>query len=251
MTHKINSLLRRAKFRIVTIISIYPLIYYGLRRITGNLDRLCVKENTDLVIEGYPRSANSSTVHSFLGRQNQPVKIAHHKHHAAQLLFAAKRNIPAVMLIRQPEQAILSNLALALEAQQRNPKAKKGTLTFSDVLLSWLAFYRAVENHTEHFVIAPFEEVTKDIDDMIRRINEKFGTDFIDQPSSKESNSMLGWHATPNKLRNGIKDELLEQFSRELEQSSKLRKMLDEANALYTKIITFHKSQKLPVDTQL
>jgi hypothetical protein len=217
---------------------------------TGTMDHLCVREDTELVIEGYPRSANSTTTYGFLDRQPRLVKVAHHKHHAAQLLFAAKHNIPAVMLIRRPEQAILSNLALVLEAQQRNPQTKKGTLTFSDVLSSWLAFYRAVEHHTDHFVIAPFEEVTQDIGSMIRQVNEKFGTDFLDKSITKEPVQALGWHATPNKLRNEIKINLSEEFTKALKKSAKLRNMLDEANALHKRIITLHKQQNLSADTE-
>lgn len=214
------------------------------------MDHLCVKKDTELVIEGYPRSANSTTAYGFLDRQSRPIRLAHHKHHAAQLLFAAEHNIPAVMLIRKPDQAILSNLALVLEAQQRNPQTKKGTLTFSDVLLSWLVFYRAVESYTDSFVIAPFEEVTQDIDGMIRRVNKKFGTNFSNISATEEPASVLGWHATPNKIRNEIKSDLSEKFSKALEKSPNLRRMLDEANALYGRIIALHKQANLSADTQ-
>jgi hypothetical protein len=110
---------RRARHRAVTFASTRPALYFGLRRATGTLDALCIAPDTELVIEGYPRSANSTTVYGFLDRQPMPVKVAHHKHHAAQLLRAVERSVPAVMLIREPCAASLSNLALAEEARRR------------------------------------------------------------------------------------------------------------------------------------
>ena len=111
MTVDLDSMLRRTKFHLVTTISARPSLYYGLRKMTGTMDHLCIDEYTEIVIEGYPRSANSTTAYGFLARQTRPVRLAHHKHHAAQLLLAAKQGIPSVMLIRQPEQAVVSNLS--------------------------------------------------------------------------------------------------------------------------------------------
>lgn len=233
----VNAMLSRIKFHLATTISTHPSLYYGLRQMTGTMDHLCVRDDTELVIEGYPRSANSTTAYGFLARQTRPISLAHHKHHAAQLLFAAKRGIPAVILIRQPEQAIISHLALGLEDQQRNLGRKRGTLTFQDALGGWLVFYRAVEHCTDAFVIAPFEEVTQDIGGMIRKINRKFGTNFSDEAPTHEQSKPLGWHATPNEIRNGIKSELSEKFCQALTRSPQLRTMLDEANTLHQRFI--------------
>ena len=85
---------RRARFRAVTYLSTRPALYYGMRRITGRFDGQCVRPETEIVIEGFPRSANSTTVHRFLERQPGPVRIAHHKHHAAQLQRATRGGCP-------------------------------------------------------------------------------------------------------------------------------------------------------------
>lgn len=248
MTVDPSSMLRRMKFHLVTTISASPPLYYGLRKMTGTIDHLCVNDDTELVIEGYPRSANSTTAYGFLARQTRLVRLAHHKHHAVQLLLAGKKGIPGVMLLRQPEQAVISNLALILENQRRNASGKKGTLTFYDALRGWLVFYRAVEHCTDAFIIAPFGEVTQDIGGMIRRINRKFGTDFSDEVQTQEQAKLLGWHATPNEIRNGIKSELSEKFDQALTRSSQLRTMLDEANSLHQKFIALHQSHHSAAD---
>ena len=237
MTVDLDSMLMRMRLRLVMAISTHPSLYYGLRKMTGTMDHLCINEDTEIVIEGYPRSANSTTAYGFLARQTRPVRLAHHKHHAAQLLLAAKQGIPSVMLIRQPEQAVISNLALMLESQKRKKKKKKGTITFEDALRAWLVFYRAVEPCNHAFVIAPFEEVTQDIGGMIRSINRKFGTNFSDEAPPQGRVEPLGWHATPNEIRNAIKNQLSKNFAQALAHSTHLRTMLIEANSLYQRFI--------------
>ena len=78
--------LRSLKYRATIWGSAPPTLYYGLRRVTGRFDKLCVTENTHIVIERYPRSANSTKTHGFIDRQVDDVRLAHRKHHVAQLL---------------------------------------------------------------------------------------------------------------------------------------------------------------------
>ena len=169
---------RRARFRAVTWMSTRPRLYYGLRKLTRQSDHLCIRRDTDIVIEGYPRSANSTTVHQFLAMQDRPHHVAHHKHHAAQLLRAAAWRIPAVVLIRAPREASLSLLALAAEARHRAGKPERGGLSFSDVLSAYVAFYDAVEPTLDHALIGRFEVVRSDVPGLITRVNARFGTDF-------------------------------------------------------------------------
>lgn len=174
----LSALSRRARFRAVTWASTRPRLYYGLGRLTRQADHLCIRRDTDMVIEGYPRSANSTTVHKFLAIQDRPTHVAHHKHHAAQLLRAAEWGIPAVVLIRAPREACLSLLALAAEARHRAGKPERGGLNFSDVLFAYVAFYEAVEPTLDHTMIGRFEVVRSDVHGLITHVNARFGTDF-------------------------------------------------------------------------
>lgn len=231
---------RRARHRAVTFASTRPTLYYGLRRATGTFDELCITSDTDLVIEGYPRSANSTTVHGFLDRQPEPVKVAHHKHHAAQLLRAVERGLPAVMLIREPVVASLSNLALAEEAVRHGGGRRRGTIGYTEALAGWLAFYRALLPHLDSLVVAPFDQVTTDIDAMIEAVNTHFGTAFAAGPPLRIREKPLGWHATPNPMREDIKRDLHAGFDRALERSARLRAMMDEASELHREVIARH-----------
>lgn len=229
------SIRHRARFRAVTWASTRPGVYYGLRRLTRHTDRLCIRPDTDIVIEGYPRSANSTTVYQFLAMQDRPRHVAHHKHHAAQLLRAAEWGIPAVVLIRAPREASLSLLALAAEARHRAGKPEWGGLSFSDALTAYVAFYEAVEPTLDHTVIGRFDVVRGDVPDLIAKVNERFGTSFRTEGTDKSPKCGLGWHAMPNEIRKQIKGDLERRFERELRRSASLRRLLTRANTVHAR----------------
>lgn len=183
---------KRARFRIVTYMSTRPRLYYGVRRLSGRLDPLCIRPDTDIVIEGYPRSANSTTVHRFLARQDRPLHVAHHKHHAAQILRAVQWGIPAIVLIREPREACLSLLALGAEARHRAGKPQSDSMAFTDVFSAYVAFYRAVEECLDQIVIGRFEFVRTDITDLIYRVNARFGTNFLSEEVEMTPQPRLG-----------------------------------------------------------
>lgn len=161
------SLPRRVRFRAVTWFSTRAELYYGIRKFTGRNDPQCIRPETDIVIEGYPRSANSTTVYGFLAMQDRPFHVAHHKHHAAQILRAVEWKIPAVVLIRPPREACLSLLALAAEARHRAGKPNADGLAFADVIEAYVAFYEAIEPKLDHIVIGRFEIIRKDLGGLI------------------------------------------------------------------------------------
>ena len=225
----------RARFRCITWLSQKPGLYYGARRLSKHTDPLCIRPDTDLVIEGFPRSANSTTTYGFLALQESPLHVAHHKHHAAQILRAADWGIPAVVLIRAPREACLSLLALAAEARERAGKTKVDGLAFSDVLKAYIAFYEAVEPRLTDVVIGRFEIVKNDLTGLVERVNIRFGTDFQTHAKISAPRSELGWHAMPNEIRDRIKHHLDDQFEAELDASFSLRRLLRRAEAIHAR----------------
>jgi len=69
-------------------------------------------------------------------------------------------------LIRKPRDAVLSLLVRAphISAEQ--------------ALKDYIRFYRSIAPYRDKFVVGRFEEVTKDFDEVIRRVNAHFGTNF-------------------------------------------------------------------------
>jgi len=92
--------------------------------------------------------------------------MAHHLHAPAQLIAAAKMHVPTLVVIREPEAAILSQLI-------REPD-----VTLRDALVAYVRFYSCLFGFRSSFVVGEFKEVTEDFGSVIMRVNERFGTSF-------------------------------------------------------------------------
>jgi hypothetical protein len=141
----------------------HPALFSTLYRLKQ--DYRVVRPDTQLVIEGFPRSANTFSVYAFYQAQHEDVRIAHHLHYPAQVLRAAQWRIPALVLIRNPKDAVTSLL-------MRDPQP------VGQALKHYIMFYRTVAKYREAYVVGRFEEVTGDYGAVVRRINDKFGTQF-------------------------------------------------------------------------
>jgi hypothetical protein len=125
-----------------------------------------VGRDTDAVIEGFPRSANTFAATAFELAQPRPVRVARHLHVPSQVIAGAKLGIPTLVLVRDPEEAVLS---LSL----RTPH-----ITLKEGLKEYVRFYRCILPYRDRFLVARFEEVSTDFGEVIRRLNEQFGTTF-------------------------------------------------------------------------
>jgi hypothetical protein len=158
-----------AFFRLEKGLQIYagkhPAVYFSLYRLMRKDRTRVVTPDTQLVIEGFPRSGNSFARVAFSMAQSEKVRIAHGLHVPAQVIRAARWHIPTLVLIRRPRDAVLSFVI-------RDP------ISVDQALKYYLSFYETVEKYRDAYVLGPFEEVTGDYAQVIRRLNEKFGTAF-------------------------------------------------------------------------
>ena len=116
-------------------------------------------------LDGFQRSANTFSVTAFQFAQPEPVNVAHHLHAAAQIAAAVRWRIPTMVLIREPDGAILSDMI-------RFP-----CVTPEQAIRNWSRFYEAVRDVRDRVVVADFEEVTGDFASD-PAANERFGTGF-------------------------------------------------------------------------
>jgi hypothetical protein len=121
---------------------------------------------TRIVVDGYTRSATTFAVYAFQLAQSHPQRMAHHLHAPAQLIEAARRGVPAIALIREPEGAILSQVA-------REPG-----VTVADALVSYARFYECLTSYRRSLVVGEFALITTNPGEVIRRVNERFGSEF-------------------------------------------------------------------------
>ena len=148
----------------------HPAIYFNLYRLLRTRDdvKRVVSRDTQLVIEGFPRSGNSFARRAFVVAQNgsfDTTRIAHHLHVPAQVVQAARWQIPTLVLIRRPRDAVLSF-------------ALWDPISVDQALRYYVSFYETVEKYRDSYVLGLFEEVTEDFGQVIKRMNDKFGTAF-------------------------------------------------------------------------
>ena len=169
--------------------------------------------------------------------------IAHHRHVPAQVIAAARLNIPTLVLIRPPDDAVLSLLI-------RQPN-----MTMKRALYDYARFYSRVLPYRKHFVIATFQEVTLEFGGVTKRLNERFGTDFgvfdhtpdnveacfqlIDERTRKNVADRVGTAGIreetvprPSEARTGLKQELQQELL-----SDRLAERRARANALFREYV--------------
>lgn len=162
-----SSLRESAPYRILRRrLSTSPRLYRFLARRLGNA-RL-ITDDTDLVIDGFPRSANSYVEAAFtVSQRPRGIAIASHTHAAAQIIEATRRDLPTVLLYRDPDEAIASFIDMAA-----------GGLNPSLLYREYVTFYGAVLPVIDRVALAPFNVSTKDFPAVVKRTNALFGTAF-------------------------------------------------------------------------
>jgi hypothetical protein len=158
---------RRLRHKLRTRLSEQPALYlpFARRKYPGPSPQV-ISADTELVIDGYTRAATTFAVYAFQLAQHRPVRIAHHLHAPAQLIAAAKRKVPTLVTIREPEGTILSQLV-------REPN-----VAMRDALVAYVRFYSRLLPYRCCFVVGDFQEVTRDFAAVVRRLNAHFGTSF-------------------------------------------------------------------------
>lgn len=139
-------------------------LFLAANRLDRN--RAVVDGRTELVIEGFPRSANTFAAVAFQVAQPRPVRLAHHLHAQSQVTWALEAGIPALVVIREPS-------AAAASVVTRSPH-----LTLSDVLSGYARFYESLMPHRDGCVLGLFDRVTTDFGAVIRELNARASTHF-------------------------------------------------------------------------
>jgi hypothetical protein len=163
-----GKLLAGARWELRTLLGRYPAIALPLLRARAGDGFLApIRDETEVVIEGFPRSGNTFAVAAFhFAQLPRDVKIAHHAHVPAQLLSAVRLGLPAVVLVRDPEECVLSLVV-------REPALGVGA-----ALRGWVRFHEPLVGVRDRLVVATFAEATGDVGGIVRRVNDRFGTRF-------------------------------------------------------------------------
>lgn len=174
---------------------------------------------TDIVIEGFPRCANSFAVRAFRYANDPDEKlwIATHLHSPAAVIVASRLAKPTLVLIRDPDKAVISQAALLV--QRKTLPRFYGTVgQLSEVecesmVRYWTRryglYYRRLMPVKQQLVIGRFEEVTSNFSAIIDRFNSKFGTAYQGLQDQAAITEIIfqqgGVHLSPSSERDQIK----------------------------------------------
>ena len=151
---------------------------YPLLRFSGGRDQM-VGPDTEVCIEGYPRSANTYAFHGFKLR-NADARVAHHLHAPMQVVRAAGLGVPCAVLIRPPLDAVSSLLIF-----------RGGRLSAGLAIRAYEDFYERVAGVRDQVALCHFDDVLADPAVIARELNRAFGTRFDDRPLDADARAEL------------------------------------------------------------
>ena len=179
MRDRLGAKVRETQYRIRYLANVHPWIYMPFARLWHpEMENRFVDADTELVVEAFGRSGSTFTILAFESAQRRPVKTAHHTHAAAQVMVAARKGIPTLLIVRDPTDATLAHMA------RRKIPAKPA-------LQSWLRYHSHVLPYRDRILAVPLAAVSSDVGAVIRAINDRFGTSFDEFDHTPESEARL------------------------------------------------------------
>jgi hypothetical protein len=203
-----------------------PVIWWTQYKMRGHIDiRECrVGRDTEFVLDGFQGSGNTFATRAFKYAQTEPVRIAHHLHSPAQIIKAVEYELPVLVTIRNPVDAVASLIS-------RWPY-----VTPEQALHAYIGFYQKIEPYAPYFVVSPFPQTTNHLDIVLEAVNERFGTHFtlfaptsehvnaVRDPSSLESD----YERHRRELKQHVRDEL---------KSHSYQATLNQADQIHARLI--------------
>jgi hypothetical protein len=125
-----------------------------------------ITDRTQLVIEGFPRSSNTFAAAAMLEASQDRVVLASHVHTPSQVIEAARRRVPTLLVVREPRATVRSLIMAAPHVR------------VSAAITEWTHHHEVLWALRESYVVATFEQVTTDFGAVTRRLNRRFGIDL-------------------------------------------------------------------------
>jgi hypothetical protein len=181
--------LRQARFEIVSVLGRFP----RLIPILAPFRRAeTVAADTRFVIEGFPRSGNTFATAAFeVATKPRKPKLGHHVHSPAHVLAAVRLGIPVLVVTRPPRDAVLSFVI-----QQPH-------VSIAQALRAYVRFHQTLLPHLDRFVVATFDQVTRDFGEVLDRVRARYGTPWTFEHTEENAREALRLIEEENRRRWG------------------------------------------------
>ena len=192
----------------------------------------------DLIIDGYPRSANSYTTRLFQHLEPRFL-IGNHLHSVAHIIYGIKKSIPTIVLIRNPKDAVISFAALVIIEKysgNKNLFLKRNSIKW--MVNRYIHFYTPLIEHSDKILLIDFDLITNNVLNVIEIINRKWNLNLeTDAKIIDYYNSLIfkraRSHLKPSYNRNQIKKDL----TYDIKTDNDLSNSFVYANELYNKLL--------------
>lgn len=192
--------------------------YY--RDVGGRPKECVVGPHAELVLDGFQGSGNSFAQAAFQRSQPRRVMVVHHMHSPAQIIKAVRLELPTLVTIRSPSDAVIS-------LTSRWPY-----VSLRQALRSYVRFYGKIEPYRSGYVLSPFDQTTRHLGAVIRAVNGKFDTDFHPFEPTEDSMQVLRGIEELSSEEERERQAIKEQKAQALERAD-CRPLLIEARRLH------------------
>jgi len=156
-----------------------PVLGNAYVRLRRQLRHAVVTPRTELILDGFPRSANAYAEWAFRYANGEGVRLAVRLHSPRAVRIGARYAIPTIVLAREPRGAVASWLQY------------KPGLQAQEAFERYAYYYNAVNESRDHVVVAPFDQVVADFGAVIMACNTRFGTRFTPYPGGAEAEAWV------------------------------------------------------------
>lgn len=217
-----------------------PCLYMSLLRIKNkgrNFERFIVCDETELVVEGFPRCANSFAAQSIrllCRKEGRQIRLATHSHSPAQVVAGLRLNKPTLVLIREPRAAITSLQALSRQSGV-------STQNVNGLLKRYIQFYEMLQPFREQMVVAEFKRTTSEYPEVIRELNRRFDLSLPEVEDQEALEALVipnsKAHLSPSEDRDAVKQEIQAMYDLQADQ-----RLVARAEHAYRNFIEKHAS---------
>lgn len=165
-----------------------PWVVALFAKVKGYSD-LFTSRDTDIVIEGFPRSGNSYSCAYFeLANSDPKIKIANHLHVPANIIRGVQMRKPVIVLYRRPLDAVVSQISLGIETNliNKNRLSPYQMIAVNQYFRRYIKFYRALNECFSSVVLCSLEEVARDFSAVVKRVNFQYKTNYDFQSISHD-----------------------------------------------------------------